>query len=168
MNIKDLPAQAGFTLIELLFAIALSALFLPAMVFVFSFSLGAASQGESYTQAYAIAQENMEAIYYIKENDSNWDWNNTSINTSSSTYYQPEINGSVWELGIQTSSPTEVNGYKATVEVLPVERDTATGNIVEAGSGSNDPSTREIIVTVTWNEKGEDTSIDLVSYVTKH
>lgn len=158
----------GFTLIELLFAIALSALFLPAMVFVFSFSLEAASQGESYTQAYSIAQENMEAIYYIKENESSWAWESESINTPDGSYYQPEINGTVWELGNQTSSPSKVSGYTTTVEVLSVDRDPMTGDIVDTGSGTNDPSTRKVIVTVSWSEKGEDTSIDLVSYVTKH
>jgi prepilin-type N-terminal cleavage/methylation domain-containing protein len=159
----------GFTLIELLFAIALSAIFLPAMVFVFSFSLGAASQGESYTQAYILAQEQMEAIYYIKENnpDNDWNWTLSSPVNTNGDFYQLSKSGNEWHLGLTTSSPTETDGYKTTVEIESVQRDGA-GNIIGAGGPGGDPTSRMVTVTVSWNEKGEDTSIDLDSYVTKY
>ena len=159
----------GFTLVELLIAIGLTALFLPAMVFVFSFSLGAASQGESYTQAQALAQENMEAIYYLKENaESEWGWeDNNPVNTTDDQYYQPEKTDGTWSLGTITTDPQEVNGYTSTVKILTVDRKTD-GNIVEDDSQISDPTTRKIVVTVSWKEKGQLTKIDLVSYVTKH
>lgn len=152
--------QKGFTLIELLFAIALSALFLPALVFVFSFSLGAASQGESYTQAYTIAQEQMEVIYSLKES---WDWE-TEANPDT---YQLEKTSGAWSLVAVGATPIEIGGYTATVEIITVRRD-SDGNITEDASEEEDQTTRKIIVEVLWKEKGEDTSIDLVSYVTKH
>ena len=157
----------GFTLIELLIAMGLSALFLPALVFVFSFSLGAASQGESYTQAYALAQEHMEAIYYLKENSAEWNWQTQPANTiSTNEYYQPYKAAGTWILGLITSSPQQDNGYTVTVKILPVIRNTATGDISD--SGEVDIYTREIIVNVSWKEKGEPTDIELVSYVSRH
>lgn len=167
----------GFTLIELLFAIALSALFLPAMVFVFSFSLGAASQGESYTQAYSIAQEYMEAIFYLKDNaSSDWDWDNNTQLTSNSEYYQPSNLSGNWMLGGKTSSPTSTNGYETIVQIFKTCRDDIDGDEIldiypsdpDNTCVYDDDLTRKVVVKVTWNEKGEDTSIDLVSYVTKH
>ncbi len=158
--------QKGFTLIELLFAIALSALFLPALVFVYSFSLGAASQGENYTQAYALAQEYMEAIYYIKKNSPNeWDWISKPENTLDGEYYQPYKSGGVWVLGPKNPPPQEINGYNVFVEIKEIRRNEQ-GDIDEAGN--IDHKSRKIIITVKWKEKGNDTSIDLVSYVTKH
>jgi prepilin-type N-terminal cleavage/methylation domain-containing protein len=157
----------GFTLIELLIAMGLSALFLPALVFVFSFSLGAASQGESYTQAYALAQENMEAIYYLKENSAEWNWQTQPANTTSTNeYYQPYKAAGTWNLGLITSSPQQINGYTVTVKILPVIRNMTTGDISD--SGEVDIYTREVIVNVSWKEKGEPTDIELVSYVSRH
>ena len=158
----------GFTLIELIIAIGLSALFLPALVFVFSFSLGAASQGESYTQAYAIAQENMEAIYFLKKNDTNWNWESAPVNTTNpDDYYQPYKTSGKWNLGLITPSPQSKNGYTVTVKILPVYRD-SDENITEDQSESTDPFTRKIIVYASWMEKGELTDIELVSYVSRH
>ncbi len=162
----------GFTLIELLVALGLSALFLPALVFVFSFSLGAASQGESYTQAYALAQEQMEAIYYLKDNvGSDWDWTLTPVNTSPMEYYQPSKVSGSWKLDTTTTSPVKINGYTTTVQIFAVNRkDVDYDGIGDeiADMGIPDNFTRKVAVKVAWKEKGQDTSIDLVSYVSKH
>ena len=161
------PGQGGFTLIELIIAVGLTALFIPALVFVFSFSLGSASQGESYTQAYALAQENMEAIYYLKENDLNWDWDSEPSNTMEGEFYQPEKTGSDWILGSKTSSPIPTDGgYTITVKILPVNR--LGMNISDDPWSALDPYTRKVVVNVSWNEKGIPTDIDLVSYVSRH
>lgn len=161
--------QQGFTLIELLVAIGLTALFLPALVFVFSFSLGSASQGENYTLAYTLAQEQMEAIYYLKENDLDWDWTEFSpFNTAADEYYQPQIEAGRWTLGSRTDNPQLTDGkYTATVKILPVKRD-AVGNISEEEGSDQDDTSRKIIIKVSWKENGIPTDIDLVSYVSRH
>jgi prepilin-type N-terminal cleavage/methylation domain-containing protein len=156
----------GFTLIELLIAIGLSALFLPALVFVFSFSLSSASQGESYTQAYTLAQEKMEAVYYLKENELSWDWINLPDNNGVTDFYQPGIIGGDWQLGSKTTSPAAEEGFITTVKILPVSR--SGGDISEESWSLPDPLTRKIIVKVSWKEKGVDTYIDLISYVSRH
>ena len=156
----------GFTLIELLIAIGLMALFLPALVFVFSFSLKSAVQGESYTKAYTIAQQQMEAVYYLKSNEIGWDWEDSTINNTKdgNDYYQPQpqVDGT-WVLGPKISSPQEINGYTSTVKILPVYRDNL--EIIDDSSYPEDPYTRKIIVNVSWKESGQTTKVDLVSYV---
>ena len=162
----------AFTLIELIVAIGLSALFLPAIIFVYSFSLGSASQGEKYTQAYALAQEQMEAIYYLKEYGDDWIWGDDSINTSSTEFYQLQKDGDGWILGSkisETTLPAEAvgyMGYTAIVEISGVQRN-EDGLIVEGGADT-DHSTKEVKVTVSWLENGVPTNVDLTSYVSKH
>ena len=162
----------AFTLIELIVAIGLSALFLPAIIFVYSFSLGAASQGEKYTQAYALAQEQMEAIYYLKEYGDDWIWGDDSINTSSTEFYQLQKDGEGWILGSkfsETTLPAEsvgYPGYTAIVEISGVQRN-EDGLIAEDGTVT-DHLTKEVKVTVSWLENGVPTDIDLTSYVSKH
>ena len=161
----------GFTLVELIVAIGLSALFLPAIIYVYSFSLRSASQGEGYTQGYALAQEQMEAIYFLKKNSPDWDWTDSSINTNSIEYYQLQNGAGGWILGSKipkTTLPSEADGYPgytAIVEVLEVRRDS--GSIVESG-GLIDDLTRKIVITVSWKENGVPVDIDLISYVSKH
>lgn len=137
-----------------------------------SISLGAASQGNSYTKAYALAQKNMESIYYLKENDLSWDWVNGPETNSDFDYYQPQINATSTTLGPKISGDgyTSGDGYKVKVKVLPVFRDTA-GNLKESLSDPLDyidDNSRKILVSVSWKEKGVPTDVTLVSLLTNH
>ncbi len=144
----------GFTLIELIIAIGLSAIFIPAIVYVYSFSLGSAGQGEDYTKAYALAQESMEAVYYLKENESRWDWNTYPANGS---YYLTK-NGGIWTLNNIDSYPEDIDGDGYIVSVEIADRD----------DGSDHFETRFVTVNVLWQEKTGPTEINLVSYISKH
>ena len=138
----------GFTLIELIIAIGLAAIFIPAIVYVFSFSLGAAGQGEKYTQAYALAQEQMEIIYHLKDQGgTDWDW----------------------ELTPPTSLPAlgEVDGFTRKIEISEVYR--CGLDICNDGTGLKDPFTRKITVSIGWIEKAPPAQeVKLESYVTQH
>jgi len=147
----------GFTLVELIIAIGLAAIFIPAIIYVFSFSFSSASQGEKYTQAYTIAQEQMEAVYFLKSSsDVNWDWVNSPADTILGIeYYQPKKSGLGWTLGPKTTTPVEdSNGFTAKVEILPGE--------------TSDLNSRTVVVKVAWKENGAPSDVSLVSYVTKH
>ena len=156
----------GYSLIELIVALGLAALFIPAIVFVFSFSLMSARQGESYTIAYSLAQEQMEAIYFLKAHDPNWDWFNYPENNSASDYYQPTRASDGWQLGPKISTPKEENGYVTSVKILPVKR--SSGNISDDPLSIDDPTSRKVVVAVSWKENGVPVNIDLVSYVTDY
>ncbi len=76
-------AKSGFSFVEIIIAIGLAAIFLPALSQVLSLSIRSASQGEKYSQAQAIAQEGMEAAFYLKSlNDANWNWTTTPSKTA--------------------------------------------------------------------------------------
>jgi prepilin-type N-terminal cleavage/methylation domain-containing protein len=158
--------KKGYTLIELIVAIGLSALFLPAIVYVFSFSLNSAVQGGSYTKAYALAQEQMEAVYYLKAYDPNWDWISFPENNSGLDYYQPQKVDGNWLLGAKTTSPQNENGFTSKLQIFPVRR--TFDDISDDHLSELDPSSRKVVVTVDWLEKGEPVSIELVTYVTEY
>lgn len=158
----------GFTLVELIIAIGLAALFIPALVNVFSFSLRSADQGRNYSQAYAVAQEQMEAIYYLKEFDPEWLWlPDSPANNSPADHYQLELVGGEWQRGGKTSTLKEMDGYTSKVKILPVHRDSL-GDIQDDPVYPLDPTSRKIIVTVSWKENGVPTEVELVSYVSRH
>jgi prepilin-type N-terminal cleavage/methylation domain-containing protein len=157
----------GFTLIEIMFAIALSALILPALVYVLGFSLKTARQGEKYTFAYAHAQEQMEGIISIKRNDIAWDWESSSLNTGSGEYYQPVLLSDSWQLGTKTTTPAEIGGFTKKVEIKEVKRD-ASGNISSDPWSISDNYSRLVSVTITWKESGETEEIKLTTLQTKN
>jgi prepilin-type N-terminal cleavage/methylation domain-containing protein len=165
--IMDKRKSKGFTLIELIVAIGLSLIFIPAVGTLLSNSVFTASQGENFTKASSLAREQMEAIYSIKQiGDSTWDWDSTPTGTLSGEYYQPTLVAGVWQLGTKTTTPVEVNGFTKTVEIKDVCRDPVSDEIVTCGA--IDSGSREVIVTVSWQERGKLQTVELTSYVTRH
>ena len=154
----------GFTLVEIMLSVALLAVFIPAFIYVFSFSTFAVSQGENYSQAYSIGQEQMEAILTLKNTGGSvWDWTTTPSNTAAGEYYQPSQTAGVWSLGAKTTTPAASGEFTKLVEIKEVKR---CGNTICSDAwGVVDQHSREIVVTVKWKENGQDTSVDLITIV---
>lgn len=159
----------GFVLIEIMLSIALAAIILPALVFVFSLSLQSAKQGEKYSKAYALAQEQMEAIYSIKKNGgADWDWNETPPITTGSEYYQPYLVSGQWQIGSKTASPSEIDGYVKKVKVFEVKRDTS-GNLSDEAWATPDDNSRMVTVIISWTDsKGDPEEVKLDSLLTNY
>ena len=155
----------GFSLVEVVLSVALLAVFLPAFVHLFSFSTFATSQGEKFTQAHAIAQEQMEVIIFLKNvGGGDWDWTSTPFDTASAENYQPQFNAGTWDLGpIMSSEPIPVDGYTKKVEIKRVLRCGVT--ICEFGAPDN--YSREIRVIVGWTENGKNQEVELKTLVTR-
>lgn len=162
--------NAGFTFVEIIIALGLSAILIPALGRALSFSIRVASQGEKFSQAYALAQENMEAIYYIKSQGIGWDW----INTPTDSLYQPNNSGGNWVLGGTVTVP--VVGpvpYTRTVQISHIKRSTIPPFDI-CDEPCTDPFatpndyTRKITVLVSWPEAGGTQQVTLNSYVTNH
>lgn len=157
--------EKGFSLVEIIIAVGLVAIFVPAIGIIFSLSIFSASQGEKYSQAYSLAQEQMEALYSLKsEGGIRWDWISTPVNTAAGEYYQPYQFGGVWQLGAKTTAPTEIEGFTKKVEISPVMR----CGLAICEIGGLDDASRKAIVYVLWNERGEEKEVTLETYVTRH
>lgn len=130
--------QAGATLIEVLVAIAITGLFLPVLATV----LLAAQSGKTSTslqlQATSLLHEGDEAVRSVR----NTGWSGIATDGT----YHPVISGSNWTLvnGSQT-----IGGFTRQVVISPAQRDGG-GSLVSTG-GNDDPSTKHIVVTVSWS-----------------
>jgi type II secretory pathway pseudopilin PulG len=154
----------GFTFVEIIIALGLSAFLLPALGHALSFSIRVASQGEKITQAYNLAKEGMEAVFYIKSHsDPNWKWTDTSPAKDS---YRPGMNpDGTWSLMPSITPTPGPETFTRTVYVDPVYRDI---NDEIRDTGSLDHDTRKVTVIVTWPETGGKQTASLSAYVTKH
>lgn len=165
-------AKSGFSFVEIIIAIGLAAIFLPALSQVLSLSIRSASQGEKYSQAQALAQEGMEAIFYLKSlNDAKWNWTTTPSNTPTGYFYQPTKSGSTWTLGSMTNTPTvTVEPFIRKIEISEVKRCGTLPNPVICSDplAAVDPYTRLVSVVVSWPEDGSPQKITMNAYVTAH
>lgn len=134
-----------------------------ALVFISTYEIFIISTQASYTRAKKIeaaqlAQEGIEAVRTLRNNS--WTDNIASL-TNGTTYYL-EFSANEWTL--TTSPPNLINAlYTRTIILTAVNRD-ANDNI--SPTGTLDPDTKKITVTVSWPEKGENKSISLETYIT--
>lgn len=136
----------GFSLIEIIIAIGVAAIFIPAIGTIFSLSLKSSSQGEKFTQAYALAQEGMEEKFYEK---TNWLWTDTNPSN---------------DIVINTLT----NNFTRKIEIAKACRD-ASNNLCDCSLGTEDIESRKIIITVFWLEgTPPPQEVKLEAYVTKH
>lgn len=160
--------NSGFTLIEIVIVIGLAAVFLPAIGAILSFALGSSSQGEKYSQAYTLAQEGMESVIYLKsQNDSAWDWTTTPQNSNPGEYYQPLQTGGNWQLGGTTTTPV-INPEPFTRKIEIKETRRCGSTICQESWAPVDLYTRQVIVYVSWPDKGQAQEVKLEAYVTAH
>lgn len=163
--------KAGFSLIEVMVAVGLAALFLPAIGITLSSALSSSVQGDNFSKAYRLAQEGMEAVFYLKsQNDLSWDWTNTPDNTIPGQYYQPAQTGGVWQLGSTTTTPVITpSPFTRKIEITQVCRDASSVLSDCSNPGASvDQYSRKIVTYVSWSEKGQTQEVKLDAYVTFH
>lgn len=135
--------QKGQLLVELILVMGLMALLLPALLTAFSASREGKAQQAQRQSATALLKETEVAVKAIKNNN----WTTITGATVGSPYY-PAISGtSTWTL---TAGTETVNGFTRQVVINNVQRDT-NGAIVASG-GTVDPSTKQIVATISWTE----------------
>lgn len=149
--------QKGQMLIEIMVALAISALFLPALLTGIVASQEGRAQAKLRFSATALLKEAEEAVRSVR--DTGW----TNVAAKQGMVTHPIVAGANWALadGIET-----INGYTRKVEVDDVWRD-ASGSIVADGQGGLDPSTLEVLTTVSWSTPYESsvTSSNLITRV---
>lgn len=145
--------QAGATIVEVLVAIALTGIFLP----VLATALVAAHAGRATSiqqvQAQSLLKEATDAVRNVREKG----WSNLATDGT----YHPVISGSGWAL---TSGSETINGFTRSVVISTPQRNSS-GTIVASG-GTNDPSTKHVVVTVSWTTP-TNASISTDAYLTR-
>ena len=129
--------QRGATLVEVLVAIALTGIMLPTLATALVTSHAGRATVRQQLKATALVHEAAEAVRVVREQG----WANISDGT-----YHPTISGTTWSLA---SGSETVGNFTRQISISPAERDGG-GAIVP--SGTADPATKHIEITVSWDE----------------
>lgn len=154
MSLTFLKKNKGQLVIELLVTIALSSLFLPALLTGMVASRDGRVQQEKRTKAVSMINESKEALRVLRE--AGW------VNISTNGIFYELKQGSAWILqsGILTDGE-----FTKSVTISNVLRDTS-GNVVES-AGLEDPSTKKIVIEVSWTIPRE-TSVSETVYLSRY
>lgn len=153
--------KKGLSLIEILVSIAIISTTLVSLLGLTSFSLRITSIVKQTNRANNMAQEIMEQIRNFRDVTS-WNTDGLGIVIPNIDYYvQKSGTPPKWQL---VPGAITIDGFtkKAVFEV--VKRD-SNDDIVETG-GIEDPDTKKVIVTVSWQERENTRQLELISYFT--
>jgi prepilin-type N-terminal cleavage/methylation domain-containing protein len=149
-------SQKGFSLIEVVVSASVLSVFIVSIVVVFQTLLVYSSTTIKHTQASFLAEEGLEAVKSMRDQD--WDTHIASL-SSGTTYYLQY--GSVWT---STQTPQYVDSFLRSFTIENVSRDGG-GSIVDSG-GTNDPNTKKVTATVEWFYKNATSTRTLSTYIT--
>jgi len=161
MSQNQFGNKKGISIIEILVVIAIIITALSSLLGLASFSLGVSTLIKQTNQANNLSQEVMEAVRNFRDGTS-WDIDGLGKLATSTDYY-PQATGSPskWQLVQGTEN---IDGFTRKVVFEDVMRD-SNSNIVESG-GTNDPNTKKVTVTVSWEERGRDHKLEIFTYLT--
>lgn len=145
-------------MVEAIIAIALAIMFFTSIYGIVFFANRVMSRDLKKTEAIQFAQEGIEIMRVIKNNN----WTDDIEGLTSGTTYYPVISGGKWTL--TTTPQALLDGiFTRTIIVYDVNRD-ANDDIADAGT--DDPRTKRIVVSVSWEDRGESDSVSLQAYLT--
>lgn len=146
----------GFLLIEVIVAFSIMSLSVIAAMWVSQKSIAVSRQALHTASAGFLLEEGAEAVRIVRDNA----WTNISSLTNGTNYY-PTFSGGTWTL---STTANTVGIFTRMVTVASVSRDVATSDI--SSSGTNDPGTKLVTVTVSWVEGNTTISKTLQFYIT--
>jgi Tfp pilus assembly protein PilV len=151
----SLQSRRGFMIMEVLIASSIIALFILGAMAVAQRSIHISRQTIHASQAVFLLEEGAEATRIYRDDA----WANISALTPGTDYY-PTFTGGTWTL---SATPNTVEIFTRTVTIANVNRDDTTDDI--APTGTDDPGTKLITVTVSWTEGGTAVSKTLRFYI---
>ena len=133
----------GFMMVEIIVVISIIIVSILAAMSVTQKSIYVSRQALHTAQATFLLEEGAEAVRIYRDNA----WSNISALNTATTYYP--VFGTSWTL---SSTPSTIGIFTRTVNIASVNRNSSTKDITT--SGTNDPGTKLITVTVSWTEGG--------------
>lgn len=143
-------------MVEVLIAVSIIAFSILAAMTVTQKSVSVSRQAFHMTEAGFLLSEGAEAVRIIRDNT----WNNISSLVAGVNYY-PSFLGGTWTL---SQTVNNVGIFTRTIVVSNINRDNTTKDI--SSSGTDDPGTKLITVTVSWEEGGITVVKNLQFYIT--
>lgn len=140
--------RRGITAVEMLVGLSILSIMFLAITYSITQFINTGRDIVDKTQALYLAEEGIEMVKFIRDNK----WSYITDLTDNTTYYL-QITGS--EVSTSTS-PEVVGQYTRSFEISPVERD---GNDDIVSSGTPDPDTKYLTVTVSWGSPTQSLSL---------
>ncbi len=153
MSMRRKVKTAGFAMFEILVTSSVIVFFVLAAMSVTVKSIQVSRQALRTSEASFLLEEGAEVMRILRDNG----WSNIAGLTAGA-YYYPTFSGS-WVL---STVPSSVGIFTRTVRISSVNRD---ANSDIAVSGTADPGTKLVTVTVSWNEDGQVASKTLSFYI---
>ena len=141
-------------MVEILVAVSIIAISILAAMAVTEKSVTVSRRALNTLQAAFLLEEGAEAVRILRDNA----WANISSLSTSTTYY-PTFSGT-WAL---STTPSTVGIFTRMVTIANVNRDGTTQDI--AASGTDDPKSKLITVTVSWPDGATTISKTLQFYL---
>ncbi len=167
MKFLKFKQQSGQSLIELMVTVGLAAVLLPALLTGFVASRSGRAQAEQRQQALAYMKEGDEAMRVFRE--AYWPtFSADSSPTAPGTVYKLQQNSGTWQLA--TGSDPLSGGFTRSITILDVYRNPSTFAIVDSTTPGavDDPSTKQVTITVTWNKPIPNSSVSTTEYFTRY
>lgn len=152
---KKFKREAGFLMAEVLVAASIMTVSTLAAMYITQKSVEVSNGAVRASQAAFLLEEGAEVVRILRDNG----WSNITSLTAGSTYYPLYSSGS-WTL---SGTPNTVGVFTRTVSISNVNRDNTTEDI--SANGTNDPGTKLVTVTVTWQNGGTTSSRTLSFYI---
>ena len=160
MAIIKFREKKGISIIEILIVIAIIIIALTSLLSIVTLSLKISIQIKERTQAVNLAQEAVDAVRSIRDND----WTKLTNGNHGLTNA-----GGYWDF---VGTENIINGFSRKILIEDVYRDNTPGDseatddietdgIIEA-SDYLDPDTKKITATVSWKER----KVEIVTYLT--
>lgn len=134
--------QSGFFLIEVVIATALAGGILITLLGLVQKTVDISKRSVERTQVGYLLEEGVEVVKIIRDTG----WANISALTNGTTYYL-SWNGTSWQT---STTPNTIGSFTRTVVLGAVSRD-GSDDIVPSGGTYDDPRTRKVTVSVSWN-----------------
>lgn len=153
--------KKGIAVVEILIVIGIIAITVSSLLGVVVFSLKLSASIKETTTADALAQETIEAVRNFRDG-TDWGSDGLGVLNTGNAYY-PEKSGDTPPAWMLVEGEETVNGFVRKVVFERVSRDPGTSNIEDVyDSGNDDPDTRKVIATVSWESK----KVEIITYFT--
>jgi len=155
-NMMHQITQKGVSAIEVLVGVSIAGIMLVSSFFAITTFLNASHVLSEKTQAVYLAEEGLELVRFVRDND----WLDISSLTLNTPYYLEITEDEV----LVSGTPEVIGDFTRSFVVQNVHRNNATNAIVESTTSGAvpDPNTKYVTVTITWGTPLESVSLTTI------
>ncbi|MFA6227348.1 MAG: prepilin-type N-terminal cleavage/methylation domain-containing protein [Candidatus Paceibacterota bacterium] len=161
---KKTNFKKGIGLVEVLVAVFIFSVILTTLITACNLYLSSAGSNLKFTKAAYLAEEGIEAVKTVRDAG----WSNISSLTSNIPYFLSfSTTTSVWQITSEKLSraPEFSGDFDSSFTINSVSRNADGYHQISSG-GVDDPNTKLLTVSVSWQDKGSTTTKSISTYIT--